>query len=62
MIDTTKKIISTLWESCAHHYRDMLDYSGSTEVKNYSHTSTIIRRFNDGDLERILELHDICLK
>ena len=60
MIDTTKKIISTLLESCAHHYREMLDYSGSTEVKNYSHTSTIIRRFNDGDLERILELHDIC--
>jgi len=42
------------------HYRDMLDYSGSQEVKNYSHTSKIIRRFKDEDLEIILELHDTC--
>jgi|APFre7841882724_1041349.scaffolds.fasta_scaffold69060_2 L-amino acid N-acyltransferase YncA len=60
MIDKPKKIISSLIVSWSHYYRDMLDYSGSTDVKKYSHTSKIIRRFNDGDLERILEIHDIC--
>lgn len=60
MLDKPKKIISSLKESYDQHYRDMLDNIGSIEVKNYSHTSQIIRRFNDGDLERILELHDTC--
>jgi len=60
MIDTPKKIISSLIVSCRQYYRDMLDYSGSLDVKKYSHTSKIIRRFKDGDLERIFELHDIC--
>jgi L-amino acid N-acyltransferase YncA len=60
MIAKQKKIISSLIASCDQYYRDLLDYSGSTEVKNYSHTSKIIRRFNEGDLERILELHDTC--
>ena len=54
MIDTPKKIISSLLVSWGKYYRNILDYSGSTEVKNYSHTSKIIRRFNDGDLERII--------
>lgn len=60
MIIQPKKTIYSLIVSCSQYYRDMLDYSGSTEVKNYSHTSKIIRRFNDADLERILELHDTC--
>ena len=60
MIDTLKKIISSFLISCGKYYREMQDYSGSWEVKNYSHTSKIIRRFNNGDLERILELHDVC--
>jgi len=60
MIDTPKKIISSLLVSWGKYYRNILDYSGSTEVKNYSHTSKIIRRFNDGDLERIIMLHDTC--
>jgi cytochrome b subunit of formate dehydrogenase len=37
-----------------------MDYSGSMDVKKYSHTSKKIRRFNEDDFERILELHDIC--
>jgi len=60
MIDIPKKIISSLRVSYRQYHRDMLDYLGSTDVKKYSHTSKIIRRFNDGDLERIFELHDIC--
>jgi len=52
--------MSYVIDSSGQYYRSILDYVGSTEVKNYSHTSKIIRRFNDGDLERILELHDTC--
>jgi L-amino acid N-acyltransferase YncA len=60
MIDKPKKIISSLIVSCDQYYRDMLDNSGSIDVKKFSHTSKIIRRFNESDLQRILELHDIC--
>jgi len=60
MIDKPKKIISSLIELFRQYYRDMLDYSGSKDVKKYSHSSKIIRRFNEGDLQRIFELHDIC--
>jgi len=60
MIDKPKKILSSLYEACWVHYRDMLDYGGSSAVLKYSHTSKIIRRFNEGDLERILELHATC--
>jgi L-amino acid N-acyltransferase YncA len=38
----------------------MLDYLGSRDVEKYSHTSKIIRRFKEGDLERVLELHATC--
>lgn len=41
-------------------YRNMWDYLGSRNVKKFTHTSKIIRRFNDGDLERVLELHATC--
>ena len=41
-------------------YRNMLDNLGSRDVKKYSHTSKIIRRFKDADLERVLELHATC--
>jgi L-amino acid N-acyltransferase YncA len=60
MIDKQKKLISSLINSFDLYYRDILDTSGSKDVENYSHTSKIIRRFDDGDLERILELHDTC--
>jgi len=60
MIDKPKKMISSLLDSCYQYYRTILDNSGSRDVKNYTHTSKIIRRFNEGDLQRILELHDIC--
>jgi len=60
MIEKPKKIINSLIDSCYLYYRDILDNSGSDDVKKYSHTSKIIRRFNEGDLQRILELHDFC--
>jgi len=60
MIDKPKKIMSSLGELCGLYYRNMLDYFGSIDVKKFSHTSKIIRRFNDSDIERILELHASC--
>jgi L-amino acid N-acyltransferase YncA len=60
MTDKLKKIIPFLIGTYRKNYRDLLDYLGSREVKRYSHTSKIIRRFNDEDLERILELHEVC--
>jgi L-amino acid N-acyltransferase YncA len=60
MIESTKKIIASLVKSYNRRYRDFMDYSGSMDVKKYSHTSKKIRRFNEDDFERILELHDIC--
>jgi ribosomal-protein-alanine N-acetyltransferase len=60
MIDKPKKIISSLMVSWSYYYRDMVDYSGSEDVKKYTHTSKIIRRYNEADFERILELHDTC--
>jgi L-amino acid N-acyltransferase YncA len=41
-------------------YRNILDFIGSRKVKTYSHTSKIIRRFNDDDLEKILNLDESC--
>ena len=40
----------------------ILDFLGSRKVRKYSHTSTIIRRFKDGDLEKILNLDESCTK
>lgn len=60
MTGLPKKILSYPKEKCLLFYRSLLDYMGSRSVRNYSHTSKIIRRFKDDDFERILELHSTC--
>jgi ribosomal protein S18 acetylase RimI-like enzyme len=55
-----EKILAYPKEKCLFYYRYILDYLGSREVRNYSHTSKIIRRCKDDDFERILELNYTC--
>lgn len=38
--------------------RNVSDYLGSLSVKKYSHSSTIIRRFKDADLKKVLEIFE----
>jgi len=41
-------------------YRNISDYWGSMLVKKYSHSSTIIRKFKDADLKKVLEIFEAC--
>jgi L-amino acid N-acyltransferase YncA len=60
MTGLRKKILSYPKEKCLLFYRSLLDNIGSRPVRNYTHTSKIIRRFKDDDFERILELFSSC--
>jgi ribosomal protein S18 acetylase RimI-like enzyme len=41
-------------------YRNVLDYFGSIAIKNFSHSSKIIRRIRHEDLNRFSELYQNC--
>lgn len=41
-------------------YRTVLDYFGSIAIKNFSHSSKIIRRIRDEDVNRFSELYQKC--
>lgn len=56
----SKKIISYIANFYRDSYRDIIDYVGSIVVKNFTHTSKIIRRIRDDDLNRIFELDQKC--
>jgi [ribosomal protein S18]-alanine N-acetyltransferase len=53
------KMLIYLPISLFHRFnRNISDYFGSLPVKKYSHSSNIIRRFKDSDLEKILEIFE----
>ncbi len=58
----TKNIIEYIRNFLHDSDRNIKDYSGSFAIRNFSHTSKIIRKIHDDDLTRISELYQKCFK
>ena len=57
-INIVKKQFNGLYNIYSSQKRNVRDFFGSLRVKKFSNSSKKIRTFKDGDLKRVLEIHE----